>query len=230
MTTFLEAKQRAAYLASIGGSQNTVTGADWGALINSAYQNWWWDTESLQTSEQTFTTVINQAEYVLPTPYFHTIKDVAYGTTTRLIRTSEEQEQQRDPLWFVRTAVSTPSRWLNVGWNVIRLVDTPSVAGDTVTVRGTRMTSDLSADSDEFLIPDVWHEQVICYAAWLHCRAFAAGEADTPRVASYLADYNEAVKEAREVRSNAMYGTARRVVQRGYRGRVPLQGYGGAQK
>ena len=222
--TLSDLKDRAAYLAKQAGYTEAVPAPDFGVLVNKGYVDWGWDTE-FQNDSSTFTTVSNQAEYTLPTPYWKNIREVVYGTTIALRPSTEADEYVRDPLWTQRP-MGTPDRYILERPNVIRLVDPPSNAGDTVSFRGTRTPAALSADTDLPLFPDTWHEAIALRAAVLCVESFVSADADVARVQDYRAQYVGMVKECKFYLTGQRYRTLRRRMTFGFRGRVFLDGVG----
>lgn len=217
---FADLRQRAAFLAMQVGWSDTAPQPDWSDLVNRALVDFSWETE-YNEEEITFASVANQPVYTVPTPYFKTVKDVAYATETtapRLLRrTSETDERKTDPLWFTRVA-ATPVRYLIVMPNVIRLVDMASNSGDTVTMRGTRVAPALENDSDLPGFPDTWHEAIALRAAILHCEPWAAGDA-LARVQNYVQQVGAMSGACKIYLSGERYSRIQRSIERPIRRR-----------
>ena len=226
---FSDLRMRSAFLAGVAVAAGDVPAPDWPTLVNQAYSDLSWDTE-FNEEEVTVSTVSNQAEYTITGAYFKAIKECAYVPASgsgaiRLTHSSENEEKQRDPLWFTRTGTSSPSRFLTPRPNVLRLIDKPNVSGDSVTVRGTRGVGALVNDTDLPAIPDTFHEAIALRAATLY--ALPLVEMDgMPRLEIYREQYQGFVAAIKQWMGGQRYSGMRRQVQRGYRGRTPLQGYG----
>jgi hypothetical protein len=217
MSTFTQLQARATLLASFGSYADISPAPAWDVLCNSGQRDFFWDTEMV-ISETTFTTVANQAEYTIPSPYFKSFNLVIYGTTIALTRTTEAEEEALDHLWTMRNA-GQPSRWLSPSPNVIRLIDKPSTSGDTVTVRGVRAPADMVAGTDTPPCPEVFHGAIALKAAMLQMEVFAV-EAEAARLAAYLNEYNEEIKEAKIYAGMERTPLLRRRMRRVQRGRV----------
>ncbi len=219
MTNFVSLRQRASYLAMQSGWDGVNPQPDWFALVNQALGDFSWDTEYNQ-EELTITSVANQASYLLPTPYFKTIKDVAYNTLL-LAKSSEADERKIDPLWVIRPA-GTPARYLIPGPNVLRIIDIPSTSGDTIDVRGTRFAPALVNDTDAPGFPDTWHEAVALRAAVLHCEPFVSGDGVT-KLELFREQYAGMVKACKTYLAEDRYGSLQRTVSSPLRRRSYLR-------
>lgn len=234
---FTQLRTRAAYLAVLAlgdRPDKTVPAPDLGLLVNLAYTDFSWETEWNET-EIVVTTVANQAEYSLPTPYFKAVKEVIYtygsgineSQSVRLTQSSEKDEQLMDPLWRLRPATQSPNRWLTRGNNVVRIIDAPISSGDNLTVCGTQLPAALSADADTPGLPDPYHEAIALRAAVKYCEALDNTELDVARLGSYESGYTRLVADCKRYLSGQRYGPdLRRQVRRGYRGRVANYGFG----
>jgi hypothetical protein len=228
---FADMRLRTNFLAvQAMGSQAPVPAPDLVMLVNDAYGHFSWDTE-FNEEQLAVQTVTNQAIYNIPTPYFKAIKEMAYtvastGGSIRLVESTETDERNMDPLWFLRPMTASPMRYLTTGPNAFRLVDMPATTGDTVTIRGTRMPPPLQLDTDTPIVPDPYHEAIVLLAAVHYCEALTNEELDTARIAKYEAEYWQKVRDCRTWLASQRYRTLRRQVRRGYRGRVANYGYG----
>lgn len=184
---YLALRTRAAALAELDRFTDSEHAPDWGALVNQAYEEWCWETECYWTSDATLTTVVGQAEYTIPLPYFRTILKVLYDGYP-LQRSSEVEVDRLDPTWL--TAVSgTPAVYWRPQHGVLRLHPKPDTVSKTITIYGSRARADLSLDTDVPMIPNVYHSSLAQRAAWLAVEPWVRGDgrqALQDRVDQYL--------------------------------------------
>lgn len=232
---FAGMRRRAQYLGMQGQWAQANPAPDWPALVNRGVTDFSWDAEYFE-DQTTIATVNNQAEYVIdlniPPRYYKTIKIAVYtslsnAASVRLTKSTELEEDLRNPIWFTNIA-GTPSRWLSPRPNIFRLVDPPSMTGDQIVIRGVRADVPLVGDTDTPAFPDTFHEAIPLRAAILHMEQFVGGDdsAEAGRLATFRTQYTGIVKAIKQYLGNERYGVLRRQVQRGYRGRVGLIGYG----
>lgn len=222
---FQQIKQRSAFLSQQAGGDKVAPQPDWAPLVNRGLQDFSWDTE-YNEEEATVTSVINQAIYIVDTSaaprLFKSVRCVAYGTQTstplNLPLSSESDESLQDPLWWQRPA-GFPARYLLPGPNQIRIVPPPQTAGDTITIRGTREASPLSAEADTPAFPGTWHEAIALRAAVLHCEPWISGD-DGGKLQLYREQYAGMVRACIEFLSTSRFAQPQRHVQRPIRRRT----------
>lgn len=190
---FLELRERADKHAELWGFLNSSQTPNWSVLVNQAYKDLCWRTEVIRGPEANFTTVVNQAEYNLPGAATQPWKDVldCYYNNTPLIAANENQLRRINPRFVVATS-GTPTHYWLPRPNVIRLYPVPN-AVQQVVVYGIRAPAALVNDADVPAVPEPYHEAIALYAAYLHCRAFARGEA-RQTLSDRLAEYNAFVE------------------------------------
>ena len=221
---FTEICRRAAFLAKQAGWGEALPAPDWRALVNRGLQDFSWDTE-FNEEEATLVSVINQGTYTVDSGaaprLFKSVRVVAYGTQSSTGRnlplSSESDEYAVDPLWWQRPA-GQPVRFLLPGSNQIRLHPAPATGGDTITLRGTREASPMSADTDVPAFPATWHEAPALRAAVLHCEPWVTGD-DVAKVQLYRQQYAGMVRACVQFLSANRYARIQRKVQRPLRRR-----------
>jgi hypothetical protein len=178
-------------LLKFGGWFDVGSPVDLAGLVNEALRLWSWQAE-YKTGQATFTTAAGTAEYTLSNPPdWKIVKDVYYGTTARLARTSEDLVRMEDPLYRV-VPNGTPDRFWMPLPNVVRLYPTPATSGTTVTVYGIRADADLANPTDTPGCPAHYHRAVARLAAFLHAERYAQGE-EKERIRVW---YEEAMAQA----------------------------------
>lgn len=191
-------RARTAYLAAQAGWSDSSPPTGYasqdlfiGALVNEAYQEIAFETEyNIETD--TFSTVINQAEYTLAsvtsqTRAFVILREATYGTDTPLHQVSEDEIRRRNPLWL-QEAGSTPAFFWTSTSGVLRLYPKPSAVA-TVTVRGPREPLALSNDADLPTMPQAFHIAICLKAVILLAESWLAEEMDLARIGRYEESY-----------------------------------------
>lgn len=185
--TFAELQDECEDHLRLWGFLNTSPTPDSGKLVNRAYKEMVWEAESHKTTYSTVT-VLDQAEYTLPTPEFKTILDVIYNGDKRLYPINESNLRQEDPQWLIRDS-STPVYYWLTGNKTLRLYPPPDTADVTLEIYGTRAPADLIADTDVPDLPYVYHEYIALGAAYKHVRKFAKGDS-RDKMNDYFSEYN----------------------------------------
>lgn len=222
---YRELQQRSAFLARQAGSDKVAPQPDWPTLVNRAIQDFSWDSE-YNIEEESITSVVNQSTYTIdgsasPRP-FKSYRVVAYATQSttpnNLIFTNENDRYNEDTLWWQRP-VGTPNYFLVPASNQIRLFPTPSTAGDTVTIRGTREDVPLVDDTDTPNAPGTYHEAIALRATVLHCEPWVSGD-DAAKLELFRSQYGGLVRDCMEFLSGNRYARLQRRVDRPFRRRT----------
>lgn len=162
----LQIIERAAYLAKQSGYQELVDPApDWPTEFDIAYGDFSWDVE-WNKAQASVSTVSGTKEYLLSsagTPMYKSVAFAVRDSVTELILTDEEQMSRRDILWYIRPNGPPVYFWLSQP-NTILLHPTPD-AVYTITYRGVKAATALSALTDIPPIPETYHEGIALRAA-----------------------------------------------------------------
>lgn len=184
--TFGELKQRAALLCMMEGWDEHASRLDVGEVVNEAFLRFGWEAE-FNMSEATFTTTAGQAEYTLAgAGWKHLVGATYEGAGLSLV--SARYERDAHPLWLTYQN-GTPNRLLMEDFGTVRLVPPPDTTGATVSVRGIREPSQMTADTDCSGLPAVYGEAVAVLAACLIAKAFVRTEADFTRIRWFMRQY-----------------------------------------
>lgn len=219
--TYSELQSLAQELAEIWGYSETQTPPHWPHLVNFAYNEIVWHTES-RKERFTFPSAANTAIYVLNsgilTPaYTQDVKrviDVYYGNG--LLRPVDEGVLRRDVPLYHLTPAGLPTAWYVVGPNRIRLYPTPATSNVVVTIYCVVCPPLLVQANDvPTYIPEVHHQAIAVRAAYLHARKYAKGEALT-QLTLLDTEYQEHVRAIRQLLESE-YGNLMN-----YRAHIPI--------
>lgn len=167
-------------------------------LVNEAYNFMCWKTEIVHGPEQTFNTVINQAEYALPgTIKWKALLDVIYDQTA-LYPVNEHSLRRRRTNYLLAIA-NTPREYWMPRPNTIRLFPKPDQV-KSVLVYGIMEVTPMVADTDEPIVPFAYQQGIALYAAYLHMEKYAKGEA-RQRLGEILQAYQALEDELKEEQS-----------------------------
>ena len=164
-------------MAELEGYANAARKPVWFDLVNDAYREFVWHTECFWEEDSSLT-VVDQAEYDIPTPFYKLLTDVIYDGVAgkELIKTSQSEIRRGDPMWLSRPS-SLPSYYMIVGPNKIRLHDKPDTVDVVISVYGPRGPALLVDDDDYPLVPGVYHEAIAERAYGKAAKRWARGEA-----------------------------------------------------
>lgn len=199
---FTALQARAALLASLEGWTDVSPAPTWSTLANQGWYQFSWDSELITTS-QNVNTVSGTLSYTL-TGHIKRILDVVYDTASTkspVVHSSEDYERYLRADWRVQTS-GTPVRFTFAPFNTISLVPPPD-AVKVVSVRAIVQGSAMTAGTDQpgvvgglgNAIPDIFHEAVAIYAAYIHGKVYAQGPSRS-RLDDMLTDYKGFVAEA----------------------------------
>lgn len=212
--TFVQLRERAAFLAMQAGFAETPFAPDWVRLVNLAMTDFSFDTE-FSVAQVTFLSSQNQAVYTLPAPDWKYVTDCLYGTGLPLVKSSEQAERDMNATWFVQPA-GQPARFLMVGPNKIQLYPTPNDSATTIYVRGLQAAADLVAASDVPPFQSTFHEALALRAVVIWLEGWYQG----PKLDLYRELYAGYVKQFRALQLKDEYGTIQRSVDMRYPYRV----------
>jgi hypothetical protein len=172
--TFQEAQEETARLIKVWGYSNVDTPPDLAGLVNRAYQDFIWQTDSEENLDSTLVTSVGVAEYTLPAPAWKEVKDV-WVNNVKLKRGNLESLRRTNPDWGVAPN-GTPTHFIHSKTSTLRLFPAPSVGSQSIKVWGVRGVAALSSLTTEIPLPDVYHAAIPLKAAHFHCRNYANGD------------------------------------------------------
>jgi len=196
---------RAALLTSLEGWTDVANPPDWTILVNQAWLQFSWDSEYL-IGTTTVTTAPGTMSYILPGgQQWKRLLDVVWdsaGTPQPVDRSTEDYERFLSGDWRTQSS-GVPLRFTFNTPNTISLIPPPN-AVKSVLVRGIAQGSAMALSTDlpgqvsgvGTAIPDVFHEAIAEYAAWLWAQSYYRGDA-TARMQGWLSYYQGQVQDAK---------------------------------
>jgi hypothetical protein len=172
--TYQDLQDRAAELADLEGYSDAASAPDWADLVNKAYTEFVWETETNRATDTALATVASQADYALPAPDFKTLLSVYVDSVP--MSPASDRAIRRDPYWFTTTA-GTSQFYYRPKPSTLRLWPTPATGALAIVVYGVRAPDLLVAAGDEPEVPDVYHESIAKRAYWMAAERWARGDA-----------------------------------------------------
>ena len=176
------------------GYLETQPSPDLAALVNQAWAEFSWDTECVEAQGTATTAGVSTGpEFLaLDAPSWKSLYHVRYGTADSYLDESSLRAEMDTNPHLLTAGVSTPTRYALSEPDVLVLIPGSSTVGTTVTFRGIREGTALSADNDEPACPKVFRSGIVYRAALIHLNAYCK---EMERLGYYQALYDQQVKK-----------------------------------